>query len=286
LGSRIFDMAIIDEAGQGIEPAAWIAVLRAGKLVMAGDHCQLPPTVIAEEAQRQGLGVSVLERLMALWDGRMSHRLAVQYRMHEQIMAFSSRQFYDGSQVADAAVRHHLLVDLPHVAHTPLTETAVTFIDTAGAGYDEEDEEEGTSKLNREEARLAVELVGELLQAGVAAAEIALISPYSAQVRLLRELLTREEETLVEVNSVDGFQGREKEVIIVSLVRANSAGQIGFLADTRRMNVALTRARRKLIVIGDSATITAHPFYNELVGYFEEIEAYHSVWEWVHPQLN
>ena len=280
LGSRVFDMAVIDEAGQGIEPAAWIAILRAGKLVLAGDHCQLPPTVISEEAQRHGLGVSLLERLMNLWDGRMSHRLEVQYRMHEQIMAFSSRMFYDGSQVADSTVRDHLLVDLPHVRREPLTETAVTFIDTAGAGYDEEKEEDGFSRFNLDEAKLAVAQVQTLLAAGVLPEEIALISPYAAQVRLLREMLGAGEEAAVEVNSVDGFQGREKEVIIVSLVRANQAGEIGFLADTRRMNVALTRARRKLIIIGDSATITAHPFYNELVVYLEQIEAYHSVWEW------
>ena len=285
LGDRTFDMVVIDEAGQGIEPAAWVGLLRAGKVVLAGDHCQLPPTVVSEEAQRYGLGVSLLERLMGLWDGRLAHRLEVQYRMHEEIMRFSSQMFYDGSQVADAAVRGHLLRDLPHVRAGRLTETAVTLIDTAGAGYGEADEEEGTSKLNPDEAHLAVQLVQELLGEGVLPEQIAVISPYSAQVRLLRELLAAEKEAetavQVEVNSVDGFQGREKEVVIVSLVRANSTGQIGFLADTRRMNVALTRARRKLVVVGDSGTMTAHPFYDQLVGYMEEIEAYRSVWEWV-----
>lgn len=281
MGDLTFDLCVMDEAAQGIEPAAWIPLLRARKVVLAGDHCQLPPTVLSQEALRHGLNLSLMERLMDLWGERVARRLTVQYRMHEQIMAFSSHQFYDGSQVADETVRHHLLVDLPAVAAVPLTQTAVTFIDTAGAGYDEEQEEDGDSRFNREEAEFAIQQVQKLLEAGVAAEEIALISPYSAQVRLLRELLNTPaaDELAVEVNSVDGFQGREKEVVIVTLVRSNADGQIGFLADTRRMNVALTRARRKLIVIGDSATITAHPFYDQLVAYFEQIEAYHSVWE-------
>ena len=150
------------------------------------------------------------------------------------------------------------------------------FIDTAGASYDERQDPDGESKLNEQEAALVAHKVQELVESGVAMQDMAIISPYSAQVRLLRSLLP--DETL-EIDSVDGFQGREKEAVIVSLVRSNTENEIGFLEDIRRMNVAMTRARRKLIVIGDSATITIHPFYQRLVTYFESINAYHSVWE-------
>jgi superfamily I DNA and/or RNA helicase len=154
--------------------------------------------------------------------------------------------------------------------------TPIHFIDTAGASYDEEPEPDGESRMNPQEAELVIKKVDELLSSGVLPEQIAVISPYSAQVKLLRELI---KQPAIEIDSVDGFQGREKEAVIVSLVRSNREGDVGFLADTRRMNVALTRARRKLIVIGDSATITNHPFYEKMVKYFESTGAYHSVWE-------
>ena len=191
-------------------------------------------------------------------------------------MQFSSQEFYENSLSPAEAVRGHLLRDLPGLIPNELTETPAHFIDTAGASYDETAEPEGDSRFNRSEADLVVKKVQELLDCGLAPTEIAVISPYSAQVRLLRELLKQPE---MEIDSVDGFQGREKEAVIVSLVRSNRESEIGFLADVRRMNVALTRARRKLIVIGDSATITVHPFYQRLVTYFESVGAYHSVWE-------
>lgn len=279
LKGRVFDVCVVDEAAQAIEPAVWIAILRAKRVVLAGDHCQLPPTVLSQKAARGGLGESMMARLMGVWGEVASQRLEVQYRMHEQIMRFSSAWFYGGSQVADAAVASRLLAGLTAVQTTPLTNTAVTFIDTAGAGYEEQVETDGESRLNVEEAALAVQMVRELLAAGVAQEAIALIAPYAAQVRHVRERLDELGWERIEVNSVDGFQGREKEVVVLTLVRSNYEGQIGFLADTRRMNVALTRAKRKLIVIGDSATITVERFYAELVGYFEEIGAYRSVWE-------
>jgi superfamily I DNA and/or RNA helicase len=202
--------------------------------------------------------------------------LNVQYRMHQDIMSFSSEVFYEGNLQADEAVRTALLVDLPQVASTPLTTTPIHFIDTAGASYDEEPEPDGESRMNPQEADLVIKKVDELLASGVSPEQIAVISPYSAQVKLLRE---RIKQPAIEIDSVDGFQGREKEAVIVSLVRSNREGEVGFLADTRRMNVALTRARRKLIVVGDSATITNHPFYEKMVKYFESVGAYHSVWE-------
>jgi superfamily I DNA and/or RNA helicase len=206
---------------------------------------------------------------------RLARQLTVQYRMHEQIMGFSSAEFYDDTLIAADSVTQHPLCDLPDVAENELTATAVTFIDTAGANYDERQSEDSASYSNPAEAALTRQKVEQLLAAGVPAAAIGVITPYSAQVRLLRGLLPDE----VEVGSVDGFQGREKEAVVISLVRSNLGGSVGFLAETRRMNVALTRARRKLIVIGDRATITADPFYERLLAYFDTINAYHSVWE-------
>jgi superfamily I DNA and/or RNA helicase len=157
-----------------------------------------------------------------------------------------------------------------------LTETPVTFVDTAGAGYEEEEEADTDSRLNPQEAGLAARYVRRLIDAGVRAEDIAVITPYAGQVRRLRELLAVPG---LEIDSVDGFQGREKEAVVISLVRSNPVGDIGFLADVRRTNVALTRARRKLVVVGDSATLAGHPFYARLLEYFERVGAYRSVWE-------
>ena len=276
IGSREFDLLVIDEAAQAIEPACWIPLLRAGRVVLAGDHCQLPPTIISPEAAREGLSVSLLERLIRELGSGISCRLTVQYRMHEAIMGFSSEEFYDASLVADESVKQHLLCDLPAITASPLTETPLEFIDTAGAGYDEELEPDGESRRNPLESDAVRRKVGSLVEAGLAPSDIAVIAPYAAQVRLLREQLAIEG---LEVDTVDGFQGREKEAVIISLVRSNAKGEIGFLGDTRRMNVALTRARRKLIVIGDSATVGGHPFYKRLLDYFEQRGAYGTVWD-------
>ena len=196
--------------------------------------------------------------------------------MHESIMAFSSNEFYDSALEAHPNVGGRRLCDLPGVERVDLTESALFFIDTAGAGFDEVVEPAGSSRHNPDEARLIQRKVEGLLQAGVQPAEIAVISPYSAQVRLLRELLRNDG---LEVDSVDGFQGREKEAILISLVRSNLEGDIGFLADIRRMNVAMTRARRLLLIVGDSATLACHPFYQRMLTFFEERNSYHTVWE-------
>ncbi len=281
IGQRQFDLCVIDEAGQSTEPATWIPVTRSRRLVLAGDHQQLPPTILSQKAATAGFAVSLLEQLMVrgetavstVHSASVSHQLTIQYRMHTDIMGFSSAEFYDGSLVADASVADHLLCDLPGVTGGGLVETAVTYIDTAGAGYDEELEPDGSSRRNPQEAALVVAQVNKLRDAGVG--DIGIITPYAAQVRLLRSQLPDD----IEINSVDGFQGREKEAIVISLVRSNNRGEVGFLAETRRMNVALTRARRKLLVICDSATITAHPFYARLVDHWDAIGAYQSVWE-------
>ncbi len=238
LGQRRFDMAVIDEAAQSTEPVCWLPLLRSDCLILAGDHCQLPPTILSQEAVRDGFAVSMMQRLVGIYGAHVTRRLTVQYRMHEAIMDFSSLQFYDGELQAHESVRGHLLCELPGVTANLLTQTPVQFIDTAGAGYDEQPEPDGSSRLNPQEAELVAAKVKDLMDAGVAAEAIAVIAPYSAQVRLLREKLPI---AGLEIDSVDGFQGREKEAVVLSLVRSNAEGEVGFLADVRRMNVALTR---------------------------------------------
>lgn len=276
LGRRYFDLLVIDEACQSTEPGNWIPILRANKVVLAGDHCQLPPTILSREAQAEGFGVSLLERLVGLYGHQITRRLTVQYRMHQDIMGFSSNEFYDGELVADESVVGHRLADLPGMEPTSFTSVPIEYIDTAGAGYDEEQEPDGDSRLNPREAALVIARVQELLLTGLQPTQIAVIAPYSAQVRHLRERLRV---TGLEVASVDGWQGREAEAVVISMVRSNPSGEIGFLGDVRRMNVALTRARRKLIVIGDSATLANLPFYQRLLEYFESLGASRSVWD-------
>jgi hypothetical protein len=276
LGMRGFDLAVIDEAGQSTEPASWLPLVWCKRVVLAGDHCQLPPTVVAPEAVAGGLGVSLMERVVARYGTLVTRRLDVQYRMHAAIMGYSSAHFYENDLKAAESVAGHLLSDLPGVTANAVTTVPVEFIDTAGASFDEEAEPGGESRLNPREAELACRKVRALVEAGVPAESIAVIAPYAAQVRRLRERLGVPG---VEIDSVDGFQGREKEAIVLTLVRSNPSGEIGFLADVRRTNVALTRARRKLLVIGDSATLAGHEFYRGLFEHFESIGAYRSVWE-------
>ena len=276
LGMRRFDLAVIDEACQSTEPGCWIPLLRSERVLLAGDHCQLPPTVLSHEADEAGFSVSLFERVRALVGPDWSRQLTVQYRMHQQIMEFPSQEFYADTLVAHPAVAEHRLCDLPEIVPTPLTELPMEFIDTAGAGYDEESEPDGESRLNPQEAALVTQLVNELLEAGIAAEMIGVIAPYAGQVRLLENLLPIDG---LEIDTVDGFQGREKEVILISLVRSNVEGEIGFLKETRRTNVALTRARRKLIVIGDSATLASDPFYARMIDNFQAAGGYRTVWE-------
>ena len=276
LGDRRFDLVVVDEACQSTEPGSWMPVLRADRLVLAGDHCQLPPTVLSKQAAKEGLEVSLLERLVGLYGDRITRRLKVQYRMHDQIMDFSSGQFYDGTLQSHDSVSGHLLSDLDYVDEQFVTLDPVTFIDSAGAGWEEELEPDGLSKRNLQEAELVIRKVAELQDAGLRGRDIGVIAPYAAQVRWLRQNSPDER---VEIDTVDGFQGREKEAVIISMVRSNAEGEIGFLSDARRMNVALTRARRKLIVIGDSATVGGNEFFAAMLEYFESIGAYHTVWE-------
>lgn len=278
LGSRQFDLAVIDEACQSTEPGCWIPMLRADRLILAGDHCQLPPTVLSSEATAKRFDVSLMQRLIEHYGDTVTRRLDVQYRMHRNIMDFSSHHFYQDTLIADESVANHTLADLAsfRADSLELSKEPANFIDTAGAGWEEQLEPNGLSKLNPEEGRLILKKANELVEAGMHARDIAVIAPYAAQVRWLRDQCQLED---LEIDTVDGFQGREKEAVLITLVRSNQIGEIGFLADSRRMNVALTRAKRKLIVVGDSATLGNNDFYVKLLEYFEKIGGYHTVWE-------
>lgn len=276
LRSRVFHLVVMDEASQATEPSAWIPAQRAEKIILAGDHFQLPPTVMSKKAEEGGLNKTLFERLHRLLGEEWKTLLRIQYRMHEKIMNFSSKEFYEGKLIADESVKKHCLADLAYVTRSPETEEVFLFLDTAGRGFEERLEPGSESRYNTEEAQLVLTHLKKLLAAGVKGADIAVISPYSAQVRLLASLMPDPE---IEVDSVDGFQGREKEAVILSLVRANVEGEMGFLTDTRRMNVAMTRARRKLVVIGDSATLGAIDFYKDFIQYAESIGGYRSSWE-------
>jgi ATP-dependent RNA/DNA helicase IGHMBP2 len=254
-----FKTVIMDEAGQALEPAAWIPVLKAQRVILAGDHLQLPPTV---KLQQSGLATTLLEKCVALHPEAVT-LLEEQYRMNTQIMGFSSLKFYNNKLTAHPLVASRLLnpEDKPF-----------TFIDTAGAGYEEQ--AEGTSTANPEEAAFVVR---HIVAMNYSAVSVAVIAPYKEQVGSLKALLLG---TAVEVNTVDGFQGQERDVIYISLTRSNSDGTIGFLSDYRRMNVAMTRARLKLVLVGDSATLAQTPFYAELIAYAENLGGYQSVWEY------
>jgi superfamily I DNA and/or RNA helicase len=217
-----------------------------------------------------------MERLVALYGADVTRRLDVQYRMNAAIMAFPSTAFYEGTLKAHPSVVTHRLADIVAATADTLTALPLEFIDTAGADYDEEPEPGGESRRNPREADLVCRKVRALVDAGVPSDSIAVIAPYAAQVRALRERLG----TIgLEIDSVDGFQGREKEAVIISLVRSNPEGEIGFLSDVRRMNVAMTRARRKLLIIGNSATLSTHSFYRDLLAHCESVGVYRSVWE-------
>lgn len=273
-----FDLVVLDEASQASEPLSWVPLTIARKAIFAGDSNQLPPTIYSKEAAEGGLTVTLFDRLKKILPASAQTLLRVQYRMHEDIMKFPSDEFYDGKLIADESVAKHVAAELPGVAPHDLTSRPVTFVDTAGAGYDEVWNDMLESRENKGEAELAVKLLYELLGAGMKAQDIGILTPYTAQAKLLKTLAR---ENGLEIGSVDGFQGREKEAIILSLVRSSEGGQIGFLSDMRRLNVAITRARRCLIVVGDSATIGRHPVYARLVARADHLDSHRSAYEWI-----
>jgi len=251
-----FNTLLIDEAGQCLEPLAWCIFPLAQNYVLAGDHLQLPPTVLSNEAAQMGFNQSILE--IAIKAAREVYLLNTQYRMRKAIADFSGNYFYNG-----------LLLSAPHLINNG---SHINFIDTAGSGYNETQGDNGMSLQNEGELRIVEKLIEtEALEVSSAA----FISPYAGQVAAAKEVLPKE----MKISTIDSFQGQEKETIILSLVRSNDDGDIGFLKDYRRMNVALTRAKEQLFVIGDSATIGADAFYNSFLSYVEQHGNYRTVWE-------
>ena len=300
LGDAAFDTTVIDEATQAADPIALVALARSPRAVLAGDPHQLPPTVLDPIAARGGLGVTAFERIatgtlqlssgsprvvpptrLALRargpHGSPSQMLVTQHRMHRDIMAFPSDSKYGGLLSAAPEVAGHTLEDLG-VAPDPLRPGVLHFIDSAGTGWSEERGGDDPSTANPAMAARTAAEVRRLLSRGLPAGEVAVITPYLAQVRHLRDALRGEVDAGLEIDTVDGFQGREKEAVVVDLVRSNDDGEIGFLADTRRMNVALTRARRFLLVVGDSATLAGHPYYAAFLVAVSERGLHTSAW--------
>ncbi len=279
-----FDVVFIDEATQATEPSCLIPMVKGSRWVMAGDHKQLPPTILSEEAAKH-LQRTLFERLLEVYGDGIKEMLRIQYRMHEVIMEFPNRTFYDGKLVAHESVAHHTLADLGiteekvSALQPPLSVLLhplkpVVFADTLGSSP-EKQRRGSTSYYNEGEARVVFQAVRALLNLGLKPTDVGVISPYDDQVDLLRRMLYEggvPEE--VEVKTVDGFQGREKEVIVVSFVRSNRRGEIGFLNDVRRLNVAITRPKRKLITVGDSLTLRTHPIYRDFVEYVRKVGGY------------
>ena len=273
-----YHTVVIDEAGQALEPACWIPVLKGQKVILAGDHCQLSPTIKSDTAARSGLSTTLLEKCVEAHPEAVT-LLEEQYRMNEQIMGYSSQIFYQNKLKAHASVAQRLLF---------ANDKPVLFIDTAGCGFEEK--LEGTSSTNPEEAALLLKHLTQLALQWNAQnrnenfPSIAIISPYKQQIQVLNEQLFHVPElqpylSNISANTVDSFQGQERDIVYISMTRSNQEGNIGFLADIRRMNVAMTRARKKLVVVGDSATLAQFPFYADFILYTESIDAYQSAWE-------
>jgi len=285
LDGHKFGTLFIDEAAQALEAACWIPIRRASRVIFAGDHCQLPPTVKSLEALKGGLGTTLMERIVNNKPECVS-LLEVQYRMNDEIMQFSSDYFYHGRMRSAPEVAHRVI----HEGDAP-----ILWFDTSAINLDEDEQDnfreqfigETFGRVNKGEAGLTLSLlqiyfqrVGKqcVLDNSI---DVGIISPYRAQVQYIKRLIRKRAffkpfRHLITVNTVDGFQGQERDVIIISLVRANDTGQIGFLRDLRRMNVAITRARMKLFILGDAPTMTRHPFYRRLFNYIQRVRGIQS----------
>ena len=268
-----YSTLFIDEAAQALEAACWIAIRKAGRVILAGDHCQLPPTVKSIMALKGGLGKTLMERIVENKPETVT-LLKMQYRMNEQIMKFSSEWFYHGMVESAPTVSHRGILDY---------DTPMMWIDTAECDGKEEFVGENFGRINRAEAELTLQTLQQYLEKIgkqrilEESIDVGIISPYRAQVQLLRKELRKREffrpyRHLLTVNTVDGFQGQERDIILISLVRSNDGGDIGFLRDLRRMNVAITRARMKLIILGSSETMTSHSFYKKLYEYVGQLK--------------
>jgi len=277
LRNRKFKTVFIDEASQAVEPAMWIPLLKADKVVMAGDHWQLPPTIKSFEAAKEGLETTIFERMMKEKD--VSVMLQTQYRMHDDIMQFSNLHFYKGElKSADVIEKRRQVF-----------QQAVKFIDTAGCGFDEKINPETLSTYNTDEADFLLKRLHSMIEENpeMLQMSIGIIAPYRAQTVVLNELIAtypwyEELKKNMSINSVDAFQGQERDVIMMSLVRSNDRGEIGFLSNKRRMNVAMTRAKHLMMMIGDSGTLSANPFFDELIQNMQDRNLYHSAFEYLY----
>lgn len=273
LTGQKFGTLFIDEAAQALEAACWIPIRKADRVILAGDHCQLPPTVKAPEALRAGLGHTLMQTIVKNKPDTVS-LLKLQYRMNDEIMRFSSEWFYGGMLQSAPEVKYRSILDF---------DTPIEWINTEGLDCNEEFIGENYGRINKSEAELSIDqLKGYITKIGRERflderIDVGMISPYKAQVQYLRRLVRNDAffkpyRQAITINTVDGFQGQERDVILISLVRANEEGQIGFLNDLRRMNVAITRARMKLIILGDASTLTRHAFYKRLYTYIESLQ--------------
>lgn len=271
MAGRRFATLFIDEAAQALEPACWNAILRCSKVVLSGDYQQLPPTVKSPQAASDGLSTTLMQRVATAKPSCVS-LLTIQYRMNRAIMNFSSRWFYNGLLKADPQVADRLLspIDRP-----------ITWVDTATCGFSEQGEGISSSKSNPHEARLLIHTLRDYIdfvgpsRVDDELTDFGIITPYKAQARLIRRLLKmnyflKAYRRRITVNTVDGFQGQERDVIVISMVRDNDDGTIGFLRDLRRMNVAITRSKMKLIIVGNTQTLSLHRFYREFINYVQE----------------
>lgn len=273
-----FGTVVIDEAAQALEPSCWIPILRAKRVVLAGDPYQLPPTVKSTEAMKGGFGVTLMEKsLKRLPDVKL---LAVQYRMNDVIMNFSNEQLYGGELSSADYVKYRTVV------MEGGTDQPLEFVDTAGCGFDEKLNPETLSRYNKEEYHvLRMHLDDILARSKDRKYSIGIISPYKEQVTYIQSQIKEDfdhfPEADITVNTIDAFQGQERDIIYISLVRSNDKGEIGFLSDVRRMNVAMTRAKLKLVVIGDSATIAKNKFYQAFLDYCDRTDSYRTAWEFM-----
>ena len=278
-----FETVFIDEAAQALEPGCWIPIAKGQRVVLAGDHHQLPPTVKSEKAAAGGLRETLFEKCIKRQPAT-ARMLNLQYRMHEQIMAFSSEQFYGGQLEAHHSVRY---AGLEAYDESFAPDLPVEFIDTAGLGFFEITIPESRSTANPEEADLLLKRLDELLERHDQAEQkqkpltIGVIAPYRAQINYLKDAIEENDRLnglvqhrLLSVGTVDSYQGQERDIIAISLTRSNSHGEIGFLSDIRRMNVGMTRARRKLLLVGDSSTLSSNPFFVDLLDYVKRIGGY------------
>ncbi len=275
LRERIFDLLVIDEATQSTEPSCIIPIIHARKVIMAGDHKQLPPTILNREAEKKGLWKSLFERVNEIHGEKIRSILRIQYRMHQSIMDYSNQAFYNNKLLADDSVKEHRLGDLGVKGEES---NPVVLIDTSRMNPGERMRKGSTSRENPLEAGIVSEAVEQLIRKGLKPKDIGVISPYDDQIDLLKMETPKKIRDKLEIKTVDGFQGREKEAIVLSLVRSNKKGEIGFLSDLRRLNVALTRAKRKLIIVGDSKTLSSNKNYRKLIEYINaKGTVYHSM---------